>query len=196
MIDTFDIGANLNHAECGQFSVLTAITLINSLTHQPIAGHIAVINNTSPTTPNGSVTAIDTLGEAPYTWQWNTGDSTATVNGLAAGTYYVTVTDMAHCTRTDSAVVQLVDGINDITLTNIYVYPNPTQGVLMIENKSAAEKIMQIQILDISGNTVNEMQVQNGNVTTINIGEEAKGIYFLNIRSQSGRELHKKVVLL
>jgi len=196
MIDTLDVGATLNHSQCGLFSTLSAISLVGSLVHQPIAGHIVVTNNTSSTTPNGSVTAVDTLGDGAYTWHWSTGDSTATVTGLAAGTYHVTVTDQAHCTRVDSATVQFVNGINELTLANINVYPNPTQGILIIDNKNTTEKLTQIEVLDISGHVIDAPIKQNGSMTQLDLGAEAKGVYFLHLRSESGKELHRKVVLL
>jgi hypothetical protein len=65
----------------------------------------------------------------------------------------------------------------------------------MIENRST-EKLTQIEILDMSGNVIDASQTQNDNTITINMGEEAKGIYFLNIHSKSGKELHRKVVML
>jgi hypothetical protein len=196
MVDTINIGATLNHAECGQFSVLGALSIINLLSHHPIAASVTVTNNTSPAIPNGAATVADSLGDAPYTWRWSTGDSTAAITGLAAGTYYVTTTDRAHCMRIDSAVISLVDGMSELVLANINIYPNPTQGTLMIENKNTSEKLTQIQILDISGNIVHATTTQSTDITKIDIGEEAKGIYFLNIRSQSGKELHRKIVLL
>ena len=196
MMDTLNVGAALNHAECSQFSVLAAVSLINSFTHQALQSHVSSTNTTSATTPNGSATVRDTLGDAPYTWHWNTGDSTATITGLAAGTYYVTTTDRAHCTTTDSIVISLANGINELSLTNISIYPNPTQGMLMIENKNSSEKISQIEVLDINGNAINTSIAQEGNVTRINMGVEAKGIYILHIRSQSGKELHRKIVLI
>jgi hypothetical protein len=195
MIDTFDISPGYDHAECGEFSVLTAVQLINALTHQPMVAYVASTSNTSTGTPNGTLSVSDSLGDPPFAWHWSTGDSTATVTGLAAGTYYVTTTDMAHCTNVDSVVVQQANGIDEIALTNINVYPNPTQGMLMIENRST-EKLTQIEILDMSGNVIDASQTQNDNTITINMGEEAKGIYFLNIHSKSGKELHRKVVML
>ena len=196
MVDTFDISPGLDHAECGQFSVLSAVSLIKSLTHKPLVGRVTATNSTSPTVPNGTATISDTLGDPPYTLRWSNGDSTSTITGLAAGTYYVTTTDMAHCTTVDSVVVQLNDGINELTLANINVYPNPTQGMLMIENRNTSEVLTQIEITDINGNMVNAPQTQNGNITKLNLGEEAKGIYFLTIHSLSGKELHRKIVLL
>jgi len=196
MVDTFDINPTYDHEECGEFSVLSAISLINNLVHQPIVANVVVSNNTSLTTPNGTATVSDTLGDPPYTWRWSTGDSTASVSGLAAGTYYVTTTDRAHCTNTDSAVVSFINGISDVSLVNVNVYPNPTHGIVMIENMSNAEILTQIEVTDPDGNTVNAPQTQNGNTHQVNLGEEAKGIYFLNIRSLSGKSLHRKVVLL
>ena len=196
LVDTFDISPLDNHAECGQFSVLSAVSLIKNLTHKPIVSRISATNSTSPTVPNGTATVSDTLGDPPYTWRWSTGDSTATVTGLAAGTYYVTTTDVAHCTNIDSVVVQLIDGVNELTLANVNVYPNPTLGMVMIENRNTSELLAQIEIADINGNVINATQTQNGNIIKLDLGEEAKGIYFLTIHSQSGEELHRKIVLL
>ncbi len=49
-------------------------------------------------TATGSATANATNGASPYTYAWSNGGSTATVNGLAAGSYTVTVTDANGCT--------------------------------------------------------------------------------------------------
>ncbi|MFK7946191.1 MAG: gliding motility-associated C-terminal domain-containing protein [Saprospiraceae bacterium] len=54
---------------------------------------------------NGSVTANVSGGTPPYTYNWSTTDMTPTVNGLTAGTYYVTVTDLAGCTKSDSGTI-------------------------------------------------------------------------------------------
>jgi len=85
---------------------------------------ITVINPNAPTgTTNvtdatcgqadGTATATSTGGTAPYTYVWdaNAGSqTTATVTGLAAGTYSVVVTDAANCTVTLSATVNTPTG--------------------------------------------------------------------------------------
>lgn len=43
---------------------------------------------------DGSATAVASGGWAPYTYQWSNGATTATITGLAAGTYSVTATDI------------------------------------------------------------------------------------------------------
>ena len=54
---------------------------------------------------DGSVTANGSSGSTPYTFAWSTGASTSAVNGLAIGTYSVTITDAAGCTETTSTTV-------------------------------------------------------------------------------------------
>ncbi|MBK9638032.1 MAG: SprB repeat-containing protein [Bacteroidetes bacterium] len=54
---------------------------------------------------NGSVTVIAGGGTPGYTFLWNTGSSSQVISGLAAGTYTVTVTDLASCTQSFSVVI-------------------------------------------------------------------------------------------
>ena len=54
---------------------------------------------------NGSVTVIAGGGTPGYTYLWNTGSSSQVISGLAAGTYTVTVTDQASCTRSFSVAI-------------------------------------------------------------------------------------------
>ncbi len=42
--------------------------------------------------PTGSATAVVTDGNGPFTYEWSTGETTASITGLAVGTYYVKVT--------------------------------------------------------------------------------------------------------
>jgi len=61
----------------------------------------------------GSLTATATGGKSPYTYAWNTipVQNTATATGLAAGTYTLTVTDVAGCTTVISATVTQPDAL-------------------------------------------------------------------------------------
>ncbi len=55
--------------------------------------------------PNGSVTAIPVGGTAPFVFNWDTGDSGATLSNITAGTYTVTVTDATFASVTQSVLV-------------------------------------------------------------------------------------------
>ncbi len=54
---------------------------------------------------DGTATATGAGGTTPYGYLWNTGDNTASISGLTAGTYTVTVTDANTCSGTGSATV-------------------------------------------------------------------------------------------
>jgi gliding motility-associated-like protein len=54
----------------------------------------------------GTATVSATGGTSPYTFLWTPGNqTTSSVSGLCAGTYYVAVTDNINCTTIDSVVV-------------------------------------------------------------------------------------------
>ena len=54
---------------------------------------------------NGTATITAGGGTAPYTYLWSNGATTASISGLTAGTYSVTVTDANGCTATASYTV-------------------------------------------------------------------------------------------
>ena len=195
-VDTLDPGAAYTHQVCGQFSTLAAISVIRQYRFQPIFETILSTPASSSSATNGTATVIDSLGEPPYTYHWSNGDSTATISNLSPGTYYMTITDKSFCSKTDSVVVTYTNGISDLSLTNINVYPNPTQGVVVIENKNSSERLSLVEVFDVDGNKVDAPQVQEAGNVKIDLSGEAKGVYTLHIRSASGRELHRKVVLM
>ncbi len=47
---------------------------------------------------DGDATVTPSGGTGPYTYSWDNGGNTATITGLSAGTYSVTVTDANGCT--------------------------------------------------------------------------------------------------
>lgn len=81
----------------------TAIATVS----QPLAAlnDSVQVTNTSCGLPNGSITVFPYSGTAPYTLVWNTGQTSATITGLTAGSYTVTVTDANLCTRIRTATV-------------------------------------------------------------------------------------------
>jgi gliding motility-associated-like protein len=65
------------------FSILTSPSVIN--------------HPTCTDSCNGSISIIPLGGTPPYTFQWNTGQNTSTINNLCPGTYTVTITDSVNC---------------------------------------------------------------------------------------------------
>ncbi|MBI4648202.1 MAG: PKD domain-containing protein, partial [Bacteroidia bacterium] len=83
---------------------------------------------------DGSVTVNVSGGIAPYYYTWNTGAHTQTIDSLTAGTYSVVVSDANGCMVTAPVNVITMTGIsNTMSNKNIFIYPNPSKGVLNIE---------------------------------------------------------------
>jgi len=68
----------------------------------------------------GSATVVATGGTGTYTYTWDNGGNTATINGLVAGTYSVTVSDGGPC---PSVATYTVGNIGGPTLTLVSSTP-------------------------------------------------------------------------
>lgn len=111
---------------------------VNSLTvTQPAAAltlTTSVVNQTCSGVNNGSATVTPAGGTAPYSYDWSgnpTGDGTATITGLAGGSYSVTVTDAKGCTAVASVVVSQAA---PLTLSATSVRPTCPPGVVTLGN--------------------------------------------------------------
>ena len=195
-VDTIDVNPLLDHVPCAQFAILGATYWFDSLAYKPLSSTTTVINATSSSSPNGIATANPLKGDSPFKFVWNTGDTTATIGNLAAGTYYVTITDESLCTKTDSAVVQLISGLQNEVLTNVRVYPNPTNGKITIENSNTGDQILLTEVFDISGRLIKTYAIKQGNNTLLYFDEATQGIYMLHLKAESGKEVWRKLTLL
>ena len=93
--------STISNLGLGPFSVTVTgtngCTLVGSamVGNKPIlqASITNVVNILCGGTNSGSATVTATLGNAPYTYLWSNSATTPTITNVAAGTYYVTVTD-------------------------------------------------------------------------------------------------------
>jgi hypothetical protein len=196
MVDTVDVDPNLDHYPCAQFAILSAVYWFDTLTFKPLAATTSAVNATSTNTPNGSVTVNPSFGDTPYTFSWSTGATTATINELGPGTYYVTITDQSLCTYTDSATVQLINGLQNQVLSNVRVYPNPSTGKVIIENTDLNDVLLQPEAFDMNGRAVKTYTVKQANTLQVYFEDAMQGVYFLHLKAQSGKEVWRKVTLL
>ncbi|MEL7423596.1 MAG: SdrD B-like domain-containing protein, partial [Bacteroidota bacterium] len=85
--------------------------------------------------PNGSVTASASGGTPGYTYQWNTGDAGATLSGINAGTYTVTVTDalgqniVRSVEVTQPALVTVALAADELCNSPFDITANPDGGI-------------------------------------------------------------------
>jgi hypothetical protein len=82
--------------------VMVTITEPPAFNVDVVATNASTCSNTS----DGSAAANPVGGTPPYTFLWSTGSTNASVSGLAAGSYTVTVTDGQGCTAIGTVTIQ------------------------------------------------------------------------------------------
>jgi hypothetical protein len=76
-----------------------------------------IVNNTRCFGDVGKLQVTGVTGEYPYTYLWGNGQTGTTITGLTAGTYSLTVTDNAGCSKTKVATVNLADTLSVGSIT-------------------------------------------------------------------------------
>jgi gliding motility-associated-like protein len=146
-----------------------------SLVLNPSEGPLATCNAVQQPTcglNNGIVSVTASGGTAPYTYLWNTQDTTQTVTGLGGGTYTVTVTDAAGCTATCSVTLTPVEGV----IANCSVVQQP---ISCITNNGSVT-------VTPSGGVAPYTFLWNTQDTTQTISGLGEGIYTVTITDGTG----------
>ncbi|MDG1901656.1 MAG: C10 family peptidase [Bacteroidales bacterium] len=88
-------------------------------------------------------------------------------------------------------------GVEETTLENLNIYPNPTNGILNINFNAEKQGDMNVKLISISGQVIfNEVLTDsNGSYnSTFDISSQPKGVYLLSIISDS-QKIDRKIVL-
>ena len=160
---------NINIFQC------TSLDLATSMTPESSDGEL-----------DGSVSVMPNASQGPYTYVWDTGDSTATVTGITAGTYVVTVTDGFGCV--DVATVDLMVNIEEIDdIQSINLFPNPTMDLATLDMTFSKTVDVHIQVLNIMGQILFEKPI--GKVmeekVELNLENYPDGMYFVRVKVDS-----------
>ncbi|MCB9245789.1 MAG: M4 family metallopeptidase [Flavobacteriales bacterium] len=78
---------------------------------------------------DGSIDVGVSGGTSPYSFVWQTNDTTEDLSGLQGGTYYLTITDAMNCLRLDTAIINEPDILStSMSLTHVNCF-NEANGV-------------------------------------------------------------------
>ncbi|MBI4647678.1 MAG: T9SS type A sorting domain-containing protein [Bacteroidia bacterium] len=127
---------------------------------------------------NGAITAIPVGGSCPYYYQWNNGDTSASLSGLSPGTYAVIITDINNCTAVDSVQITAPPLLMAIIMaTNVTCYSG---------NDGSAT-------VAASGGTPPYTYLWNTGASTDALQGVSAGIYYFTITDAHGCNLAENI---
>lgn len=92
-------------------------SIVIDVTAAPSVGFSGITSPTACGASDGTITAVASGGTAPYTYVWSNNATGATISGLNAGPYEVTVSDINGCS--DFSSISLNDpGASPVTITS------------------------------------------------------------------------------
>jgi hypothetical protein len=134
----------------------------------------------------GAIDVSVSGGQAPYYFLWNTGLTTASISGLVAGTYTVTVTDINGCSSVQTVVVDysipaLVENIEAVE--SLSIFPNPTSDIVNFQLSLNEETEVKLDIFAVNGQLVQSFTSNNAKVQqySADLSDYPAGIYMARL---------------
>ncbi len=146
-----------------------------------------ILNVTDPEEDDGVATVYVFDGVAPYTFEWNTGETVASLGDLPIGNYAVTVTDALGCTDDIAFEVDFGTDAEDPEglLSSLSVSPNPTSGLLNLRLELPESSELTATIYDLTGREL--LRRDFGRSRLLNEGLELSnfpaGVYLLRVNT-------------
>ncbi len=122
--------------------------------------------------------------------------------GLNTTTVYLNVHQEYGCANSDTINITFAEcnsiNTNKEEIISIDIFPNPSQGMFIIEAELLSKENVLIQIFDIYGKEIlnNKLQNTNGNIhQCINLSNLSKGTYILRLQNRNGSFYNSKVII-
>lgn len=194
--DGYDDPQDLSDAIAGSYTIMVQDAndcMIDSTITitEPSLLEVSLVSATDEVLGNDGAIDIDVTGGTPaYSFAWDNSETTEDLSSIAAGTYFVTVTDANGCedtlTSSVSSSVSILE--NEISAT---IYPNPTNGVVVIDFGGTQEGIIHVQ--DAIGQLVLTQEITNSK-QTIDLSKNERGVYFIQISIGAATKMVKIVL--
>ncbi|MEI6898376.1 MAG: T9SS type A sorting domain-containing protein [Bacteroidota bacterium] len=196
----------INHCDTTDWA-----TLVVGVDSVPLAAGAVTGNDSVCLGHNGYIFSVqDITGAQTYDWTLPAGFTiNGTQNGkqitvdisMTAVTGSVSVKGHNTCgTGTESSkntVASLCGGIGENHMNNsISVYPNPAENILNIAFRSQFQNVS-MSFTDVKGQEILKQSfnnIQNGNIKQVDVSRFAKGIYFIQFRSNDQVFTEKVIV--
>jgi uncharacterized protein (DUF2141 family) len=170
--DEFDLGLTVVAYTIFDAEGNSANASFNVIVTNDLAVNITKTDVTCFGDETGEIEATASAGQAPYTYSWDNGASTATISDLAAGSYVLIVTDANGCESVSTATIHQPAEleISDIVVTNPSSCGTNTGSVT----------------LNVVGGTAAYDYEWSNNTSSQNLEDVGAGIYELLVTDANG----------
>jgi hypothetical protein len=144
------------------------------------------------------------ITETYDSYLWSTGHNTQSIelfgSVLGLGDHEIAVTvDQNGCTGMSNSFTVTVDaclGVTELDGLSVNIYPNPSNGQIVLDVTGESEALM-LTLVDMHGKLVYTETlnaISNGLRKQIDLGELAKGVYFVRLEAGNDSMTRKLVI--
>lgn len=166
-----------------------------------ITAPIILVNPPADTISPGGNTTLTAIGGTTYSWFPSTGLNTTTgatviASPTATTTYTVTATDNQGClTSVDIVVTVLaVNREDDFAQSFWNIFPSPASDILFIQNEKEIEESVHMNLLDISGRIVEQINLESGH-NQLKVSHLPPGVYVAEINNPHSVLLRRRIII-
>ena len=141
---------------------------------------ITVANTFSTLTANHSGASYQWL-DCDNNFAVISGATSQAFTATANGNFAVEIT-VGSCIDTSVCTILTTVGINELAQKAVSIYPNPATNYIQV-NLGNQVTILNYSLTAITGELIKENTVENANTLSIDISDEAKGVYFLKLNN-------------
>jgi hypothetical protein len=163
----------------------TASTTVNIT--EPTAVSVTTSSTDEMMGMDGTATVTVSGGTPSYTYYWMPGgQTTASISGLAAGTYTVMVLDANGCGDTLEVVVGSQVSLDETGLANAVLYPNPTNDKVYLSFEKVVVKEGVIEVYSMDGKRMVVQTLKDATEHELSLKDWAPGMYRVSLKSDVG----------
>jgi hypothetical protein len=163
----------------------TASTTVNIT--EPTAVSVTTSSTDEMMGMDGTATVTVSGGTPNYTYYWMPGgQTTASISGLAAGTYTVMVLDANGCGDTLEVVVGSQVSLDETGLANAVLYPNPTNDKVYLSFEKEGVKEGVIEVYSMDGKRMIVQTLKDASEHELSLKDWAPGMYRVSLKSDVG----------
>ena len=165
----------------------------------PLSATSSSVDEMSPPGNNGEASVSVMGGSGSYTYTWSNGGNTATITGLAADTYTVTISDETGCVAdlVVDVVVDVIVGTADLAFAQaIQLYPNPAQHQTAVYYNFDTPVDLSIVLTNNIGQEVLTRKVDAAleGVAEVDLSALSDGVYFIKLSDGERQSTQRLVV--